>query len=347
VTSARRPLSVTHVVVTGSFAGVERYVCQVASALCARGHRVTAVGGEADRMETELDPSVVRIPATSLASAAIAVARCRATDILHLHMTAAEGAAWLARPFQRAPRVATRHFAQDRGSHSVTRALSRLSSHGLACDIAISQFVADSISGPSFLLPNGVEERPQAPLESPTVVMLQRLESEKAPEVGIRAWQQSGLGERGWKLSVAGEGSLRASLTELVRRLDIERSVEFLGLVSDTDDLLTGASIFLAPAPGEPFGLSVVEAMAHGVPVVGAGGGAHRETLGDVGALFPPGDSQAAAVALGELTDLSSRRQMGGALRKRQQEHYLLSDHVDRLEDLYYEVLDREMSLRS
>jgi glycosyltransferase involved in cell wall biosynthesis len=347
VTSDRRPLSVTHVVVTGAFAGVERYVCQVASALSARGHRVAAVGGQADRMEAELDPSVARIPATSLARAAAAVARCRGTEVLHLHMTAAEGAAWLARPFQRAPRVATRHFAQDRGSHPVTRALSRLSSHGLACDIAISQFVADSISGPSLLIPNGVQERPQAPLESPTVAMLQRLETEKAPDVGIRAWQQSGLGERGWTLSVAGEGGLRSSLSALVRQLDIEDSVEFLGQVSDTDELLTGTSILLAPAPGEPFGLSVVEAMAHGVPVVAAGGGAHRETLGDVGALFPPGDPRAAAVALIELTDLATRRQMGGALRQRQQEDYLLSDHVDRLENLYYEVLAGGTPLRS
>lgn len=339
--SSEQPLlSVTHVVVTGAFAGVERYVCQVANELSARGHRVTVVGGETDRMEAELNPSVARRPATSLAAAALSLARCRGTDVLHLHMTAAEGAAWLASPWQRAPRVATRHFAQDRGSHRITRALSRLSSRHIVCDIAISQFVAGSISGPSVLIPNGVAERPQAQLESPTVVMLQRLEAEKAPAVGIRAWHLSGLGNQGWQLAVAGEGELRPSLTQLARQLGVENSVNFLGQITDTDALLAGASILVAPAPGEPFGLSVVEAMAHGVPVVAARGGAHKETLGDAAALFPPGDPEAAARALVALTDRASRLQMGEALRRRQRERYSLTDHVDRLEELYRKVVD-------
>ena len=42
-------------VVTDAFAGVERYVCQVANGLAARGHRVDAIGGDPDRMRAELD----------------------------------------------------------------------------------------------------------------------------------------------------------------------------------------------------------------------------------------------------------------------------------------------------
>jgi glycosyltransferase involved in cell wall biosynthesis len=338
VSEQRDALSITHVVVTRSFAGVERYVCQVSNQLAARGHRVTAIGGDAQRMEHELDSSVVRRPAASLIGASLAIAGDHDTDVLHLHMTAAEIAAWVARPANRAPRVATRHFAQDRGSHPVSRAVARLSSRGIACDIAISQFVADSISGPSVLLPNGVDDQPQAALESSGVVMLQRLDVEKAPEVGIRAWALSGLGERGWELSVAGEGVLRPSLTELARQLGVDHSVRFLGLVSDTETLLDGSSILLAPAPREPFGLSVVEAMAHGLPVVAAAGGAHVETLGDAAALFPPGDAPAAAEALIALTDRASRLPMGERLRQRQRERYSLSGHVDRLENIYRQV---------
>ena len=216
-------------------------------------------------------------------------------------MTSAEGAAWLARPWHRAPRVATRHFARDRGSSAINRALSRITSRGIARDIAISRFVADSIGTPSVLIPNGVPDRPQAPLESPAVLMLQRLDSEKAPEVGIRAWSASGLGHHGWRLLVAGGGDLRGSLAQLAHDLGIDDSVEFLGQVTATDDLLARASVFLAPAPEEPFGLSVVEAMAHGIPVVAARGGGHLETVADSGVLFTPDDPKAAGEALAEL----------------------------------------------
>ena len=53
--------------------------------------------------------------------------------------------------------------------------------------------------------------------------------------------------------------------------------------MTDTDRLLASSSVVLAPAPAEPFGLSVVEAMAHGLAVVAAEGGAHTETVGDDG----------------------------------------------------------------
>lgn len=338
--AARQGLTVVHVVVTDAFAGVERYVCQVVNELAARGHRVTAIGGDPVRMGTELHDDVSSRSAGSLLAAATALARTGRPDIVHVHMTSAEGAAWLARPWHRAPRVATRHFAQDRGSSAINRALSRITSRGIARDIAISRFVADSIGTPSVLIPNGVPDRPQAPLESPAVLMLQRLNSEKAPEVGIRAWSASGLGHHGWRLLVAGGGDLRGSLAQLAHDLGIDDSVEFLGQVTATDDLLARASVLLAPAPEEPFGLSVVEAMAHGIPVVAAGGGGHLETVADSGVLFTPDDPKAAGEALAELgASRPMRLRMGHHLRRRQQEMYSLSTHVDRLEDLYNDLV--------
>jgi glycosyltransferase involved in cell wall biosynthesis len=336
-----RHLSIVHVVVTDAFAGVERYVCQVVNELVARGHQVATIGGDPQRMREELAIGVENRTAHTFARAAIALARSRRTDIVHVHMTAAEGAAWLARPLQRAPLVATRHFARDRGSSMVARALSRVTSRSISRDIAISTFVAEQISGASTLIPNGVPNQSQAELQSNTAVMMQRLNSEKAPEVGIRAWSLSGLGDLGWRLVVAGDGELRPSLSRLVDELGVAGSVDFLGQVTRTGDLLNRASMLLAPAPEEPFGLSVVEAMAHGIPVVAAKGGAHLETVGDEGVLFAAGDPAAAAAALVTLSrDRSLRMQMGADLRRRQQERYSLSTHADRLEELYQQVVD-------
>ena len=73
---------------------------------------------------------------------------------------------------------------------------------------------------PTTLIPNGVAGRPQAPLDAPVVVMLQRLDQEKAPDVGIRAWAASGpWPTAGWRLVVAGSGRLRADLEELAEQL--------------------------------------------------------------------------------------------------------------------------------
>ncbi len=333
-------LSVVQVALTDAFAGVERYVCQVAAGLAARGHQVVAIGGDPRRMPAELGSRVGYRPAASLLRGAATLARERHVDVVHVHMTAAEGAAWLARPVQHAPIVATRHFARDRGSSAVAHALAQITGRAISLDIAISRFVADSIAGPSVLLPNGVPDRPPALLESNTVVMLQRLDEEKCPDVGIRAWSASGLGAQGWRLVVAGTGDLRPSLARLAERLGTAESVEFAGQVVETDRLLAGSSVLLAPAPREPFGLSVVEAMAHGVPVVAARGGAHIETVGDDGLLFEPGDTVAAARALVALSeDVALRRRVGDRLRGRQQELFSLERHLDRLELLYRDVI--------
>ena len=61
-----RPLSVAHVVVTDAFAGVERYVCQVAEELDRRGHRLSAIGGDPVRMRSELPDAVTNRPAGHL-----------------------------------------------------------------------------------------------------------------------------------------------------------------------------------------------------------------------------------------------------------------------------------------
>jgi glycosyltransferase involved in cell wall biosynthesis/GT2 family glycosyltransferase len=329
-------LRIVHVVVTDAFAGVERYVCQVANGLAARGHRVEVVGGEPDRMTAELDRSVVHHPAGTLAAAALALAGTRGADIVHAHMTSAEAAAFLAHPVDRAPVVATRHFAAVRGSSTASRVLARATVRPIVAEIAISEFVARSVAVPTTVIPSAVADRPQAALEARRVVMLQRLEAEKAPGVGIRAWAVSGLADRGWQLVVGGDGALRPELERLADELGCATSVTFLGLVSDTDGLLAGSSILLAPTPAEGFGLAVVEGMSHGLAVAAAGSGAQVETVGDAGLLFPPGDVEAAARALRRLADdpaLLART--GHALRDRQQERFSLPLHLDRLEALY------------
>ena len=200
----RSGLRIVHVVVTDAFAGVERYMCQVANGLAARGHTVEVVGGDPARMTAELggtSPPPGRHPAPATA----ALVAARGADIVHAHMTAAEAAAFLARPVDRAPVVATRHFAADRGASPLHRRWPGSTSRPIVAEIAISEFVARSVAGPTTLIPNAVADRPQARLDAPRWSYAPAVDQEKAPDVGIRAWADSGLGDRGGTWSSAGD----------------------------------------------------------------------------------------------------------------------------------------------
>ncbi|MFJ8885889.1 glycosyltransferase [Streptomyces sp. NPDC102402] len=102
-------------------------------------------------------------------------------------------------------------------------------------------------------------------------------------------------------LVVAGDGPLRA---ELENRARAERlPVAFLGHVHDRAELArlqASADLCLAPGPAETFGLSALEALACGTPVVASSGSALPEVIGSAG-LAAADTGQAFAAALREL----------------------------------------------
>lgn len=336
---AVRPLRVVHVVCSEGFAGVERYVTNVAPALAGRGVDVAVVGGPEAAMRRELAPAgVPHEAARSTLDAVRRLLRRGRVDLVHAHMTAAELAAALAGVVTRSPVVATRHFAARRGRSPGGRVAAVAIERVLRREIAISSFVAGATGRPSVVLPNAVPRRPAVAPTGRTVVMAQRLEAEKDGDVGIRAWAASGLGRQGWRLVVAGEGSRDGALRALADDLDVADSVDFVGRQEGLDALLDRSAALLATARAEPFGLSVVEAMAAGVPVVASAAGAHLETVGACSTewLFPPGDVAACAELLLSLTaDEVVRTEYGRALQDVQRRRFDLDDHVDRLLSIY------------
>jgi glycosyltransferase involved in cell wall biosynthesis len=322
-----------------AFAGVERYVASVADAPAVRGHRVTLVGGDGRAMRAAIgNPSVELLPGRRTGGVARALARhARHADIVHVHMTAAEVAALAAWPVVRVPTIATRHFAQRRGSSLAGRAIAPLIARMLVEELAISAFVARSTGVPTTVLLSGVPHAVAVDPGSPVVLVAQRLEPEKHTGEALLAWERTQLASDGWDLLIAGDGSERRSLESQVDRSRIS-GVHFLGLRNDVARLRERCGIFLATAPAEPFGLSVVEAMANGLPVVAAGGGGHLETVGRVAPdlLYPPGDADRCAALLTQLaSDLDRRRRVGVELRRAQHEFLDLDRHVDGLVDVY------------
>ncbi|MFD5753088.1 glycosyltransferase [Streptomyces sp. NPDC127033] len=116
------------------------------------------------------------------------------------------------------------------------------------------------------------------------LVLGSRLSVEKRPGAALDALAE--LRRRGVRASlvVAGEGPLRAGLA---RRAQAQRlPARFLGHVGDRAamaDLQAAADICLAPGPAETFGLSALEALACGTPVVASASSALPEVIGDAG----------------------------------------------------------------
>jgi len=174
------------------------------------------------------------------------------------------------------------------------------------------------------------------------VLVAQRLDAEKDTATALLGWARSGLADEGWTLDVAGRGGEADYLADLASDLGVAASVRFLGHVDDLDRRMAEASMLVASAPAEPFGLSVVEAMASRLPVVVAAGGAHPELVGPVAGelLFTPRQANQLADRLVALAaDAAHRAELGERLHARFEAEYTVERHVDRLEELYVRVV--------
>jgi glycosyltransferase involved in cell wall biosynthesis len=334
--------SVVHVVATANFAGVERYVSDVARETVGRGWDVSVVGGDPEQMPLELGGTAAWLPGATAAQALRSLYRVGRCDVCHAHMTVAEALAVIARPLHRAPVVATRHFAAPRGASRGGRLLSPSIARGLAREIAVSEYVASRTERrPDAVILNGV---PPSPClwrsSSRTVLVLQRLEPEKDTFTALRAWKASRLAEEGWVMRVVGDGSERSALEAWVTSENVE-GVTFVGWVPNAHHELAGAGVLLAPGPRDSFGLAVVEAMAAGVPVVASAAGGHLETLGRLtsAAMFPPGDALSAALALRSLLVVSSRRYFSEEGRRVAAEQLTTALHVELLLEQYNAIV--------
>ena len=143
-------------------------------------------------------------------------------------------------------------------------------------------------------------------------------------------------------LVMVGDGPDRVLAEEEARRLGIAESVFFLGKLDAVAPLLAGADLFLLPSQTESFGLSALEALACGVPVVASDTGGIPEVVrdGETGALCPVGDVEAmAAAALDILRDRERWQTMSDAAAADARARFSSDAIVSRYESFYQQVL--------
>jgi glycosyltransferase involved in cell wall biosynthesis len=132
-------------------------------------------------------------------------------------------------------------------------------------------------------------------------------------------------------LVLAGDGPLRAQLTEQATSLGVASRVRFLGVRSDVPDILRAVDVFALTSIAEAASITLLEAMASELPVVVTDVGGNPEIVkhGVEGLLVPRGDAAAAAAAFVDLlTDRQRAERMGRAGRARVLERYQLDTTV-------------------
>ena len=152
------------------------------------------------------------------------------------------------------------------------------------------------------------------------VVTIARLSDEKGLSVLVMAAERVLASRPSVAFTVHGDGYLRGDLTVQIERAGLEAHVHLNGAFSrqDLPAIMSGADIFALPSLTEGYPLSIVEAMAWGVPVVATNVGGVPELIrhGVNGLLCAAGDPDSLASALLALVDDPVRAlEMGAAAR--------------------------------
>jgi glycosyltransferase involved in cell wall biosynthesis len=298
------------------------------------------------RMRNDVDVSAA-LPARR-------VVRRGSYDIVHFHTKRAHALApWLGCAPATQRRVVTRRMDYPIRGGWFDRYLYNRCVDGV---VAISQPIARVLADGGVArekirtIASGIDPRnyqnipPPAGDRAPLVIgAVGALEPRKGHRFLLEAAAELKRRGRRFLYRIAGEGSERQRLVELVNKLGLERDVEFAGFVSDVPRFLASIDIFLMPSLFEGLGVAVLEAMAAARPVVASRVGGLTDSVidGETGLLVPPGDSRALAEALARLSegvDLISA--MGIKGRARVLEHFTMERMARANEDFYYELLE-------
>lgn len=225
---------------------------------------------------------------------------------------------------------------------------------------SISQFTAQRATEANGILPNRVRilhncldpwfdvpyERREG-LRQPSLLTVARLslaERYKGHDYVIRAMPTLRKRFPGLVYHVVGGGDWQSELESLASRLGVAEAIRFHGFVSEEElrQHYIHASLFIMPSRGEGFGFVFLEAMAHGLPVIGGNVDATPEVVrdGETGFLVNPTSVESIVTAASRLLDDPAlRSRMGAAARRWVGEQFNYPGFRERLHYLLGEVL--------
>ncbi|RDU96057.1 glycosyltransferase [Trinickia dinghuensis] len=252
--------------------------------------------------------------------------------------------------------VAVSHFSFNARFGHRPRKVRRLSHQLRDYDrvIALNQQMADEapilfgneLPRP-FLLPNAIDvdairaranepAAPRSPVAAPYIVSVARLdELQKDHRTLLHAYarllQDKPIVEH---LVLVGDGAFRQELEACAASLGIAERTHFVGHVDNPHALIAGASLFILSSRNEGQPMGLLEALAHGKPVVSTDcPTGPRDILdhGRAGILLPVGDIQTMADAMGRILSNAQLREEMSAKALARAQHYGIEASKERL----------------
>lgn len=183
------------------------------------------------------------------------------------------------------------------------------------------------------------------PADALLIVAVGRLHPNKGYPDLLQAFSRlpAELNQRPLRLLIAGDGELAAALRQQVESLRISDRLCWAGWQDDTGPLLDAADLFVCPSRHEPLGNVILEAWAHGAPVIStANDGAREIATHEHDALLTPcSDPGALAESIRELltADAGKRTSLGAAGRDTLARHHSRQAVTAQYRELYERLL--------
>ena len=279
-------------------------------------------------------------------------------ELVHANEAHAVTAAWLAGASRKVPFVISRRVGYPLGQSWIAQARYRAAS----CIIANSRWVADQaiasgapkdklrVAYEGVVIPQGTT--PQLRLaarhrwgvagDAQLLGCVGVLLPDKGQEWLIRALVEVHKEFPSARLLLAGDGPMRGELEALAKTLGLGDAVVFAGFVKDVESVYAALDVFLLPSFFEALNNSLLAAMAHAIPSIAFRRGALAEIIEDdkSGLIVSGPEVQEIREAVARiLRDYNFARRIGEAGRVRVMENFSADSMVERIVEIYDEVL--------
>ncbi|UCE02065.1 MAG: glycosyltransferase [Candidatus Latescibacterota bacterium] len=358
-------MDVVHVINNLPFGGAERFLLQLAPAQARLGcsvHVVTLV--DRNPLATSLADSVTyrclgreRLNDPRLAVDLTSLLRQLGPDVVHTHLFYADFFGRTAARLASVPRIVSTEHSTERGPLSGRRrAAMRWSAKFAHRIVAVSEAArrgaVERLALPEsrfVVIPNGIDLAPWGTVEplardalrlAPDAIVagfVGRLVESKGIETLLRAL--AAVANPRLVLLLVGDGPERQRLQQVALQLQLGDRVRWLGYRHDVPSLLKSFDLFLLPSWWEGHAISLLEAMAAGCACVVSAIPELVDTLGDAGRHVRPGDADALAASLRELSASASLRQELGRRALQQVRRFSIESAASRYVSLYNELV--------
>lgn len=317
--SRQHPLHVVCVMLSRGLGGLEQSAIDYAEALSLEGHRVTALvhpdwpgGATLDQLGVaresctslgEWDPLAafrLRRRIGGLAPAVVVTIGRRASALVRRA---------LGRPGD-PPQVAATPNYGFRHLIGLDHVIATTADIGRALIAAGQPAARISVVPNTIRVPADPAVPPKWPVAVPVIGALGRFVSKKGFAHFIDALACLRARGHGFKAMLAGSGPDETALRERARRADLEQQISFPGWVTDKTAFFRSLDVFCVPSVHEPFGIVVLEGLAHGRPTVVTDAEGPRQIVTDGvdGLVVPRTDPERLADALASLIEQPALR---------------------------------------